>query len=285
MKKIFFIIFIIYLLIIFSAALYSENIYFSIHFLNAGEGEVTLIKTQDKKILIDASNPMESVRIYKYLKKLDIKKLDYLIISHPHPDHFGGIFTLVDLVEVKNIVHNGEDITSLVNNDFYRWYQDILDKSDAKVFRAGDKIKISKDVILQTVWSSRGSNYSINDNSLAFLLTYKNFIALFSGDLTRNIEDQFLSILSKKGIKKLDLYKSSHHGAKDTLGKRFLKKFSPTNIVVCIDKDNIRGYPDKKIVELYKKESNLLINYKNGNIIFEVFSDGNYRIKTTKTDN
>ena len=78
------------------------------HFIDAGQGDSTLIQTDSgKNILIDTGSPASGPEVVRYLKNLGVKKIDYLILTHHHDDHIGGIFSLLAEISVDRFYDNG----------------------------------------------------------------------------------------------------------------------------------------------------------------------------------
>jgi len=81
-----------------------------IHFIDVGEGDSILLEIEGKSALIDTGNLISGPRLVKYLKEKGIEKLDYLILTHPHPDHIGGVFFILPVLKVEKIYDNGQDL-------------------------------------------------------------------------------------------------------------------------------------------------------------------------------
>ncbi len=73
-----------------------------VHYIDVGQGDSILVQTKEKNILIDAGTRKSSDNLINYLKKQHIKKLDYVIATHPHEDHIGGMPKVIDEFEISN---------------------------------------------------------------------------------------------------------------------------------------------------------------------------------------
>ncbi len=80
----------------------SESNELKIHYIDIGQGDSILVQTKDKNMLIDAGTRKNSDNLISYLKKQNIKKLDYVIATHPHEDHIGGMPKVIDKFEISN---------------------------------------------------------------------------------------------------------------------------------------------------------------------------------------
>jgi len=257
-KNIIILIFLVLINICFS---YAKDL--NIYFLDVGEGESTFIETpKDHTILIDTGNLITGFKIFKFLKQKNIKKIDYLIITHPHPDHCGGVFEILQHFQVINKFDNGENIKVNHCEDFYRWYGEIFRKGNYKILRKGDKLKI--DNVILDVLSPEKLNSNWNENSLVIMVKFHKMKILLMADANKNVENKLL----KENISlHADILKVGHHGAKDATSEEFLKAVNPKYAIISINKNNIRGYPSKKVLNLLNKNGiSVLTTYDNGTI-------------------
>lgn len=223
-----------------------------IHFINVGEGDSILLETQEKTALIDTGNLISGPRLVKYLKEKGIEKLDYLIITHPHPDHMGGVFFILPMLKVEKIYDNGQDLGGVRKVcPIYRWYEDLVRKrKNYAVLISGDTLTLGS-LTLEVLWPPGVPTSSdFNAFSLVMMVSYGGFSCLLSGDLTASGERELL----KRGVSlKADVLKVGHHGAEDATTKEFLEAVSPGIAVVSVDKDNFWGYPSARVLERLKK--------------------------------
>ncbi len=244
-----------------------------------GEGDSIFIEFPDKKnILIDTGNVITGINIYKYLSKIKVNKIDNLIITHPHPDHFGGVFLISQLFEVENFYDNNEDIKKeILKNDFYRWYNELFRMDNRyRTLKKGDILKFDK-TKLEILWPDMDFNEDLNTKSLVIMLEYENFRALLMGDANKITENELLNMNIDI---KADILKAGHHGAGDTGNIEFIKKVNPEVIIISVNKNNIRSYPSNETIESFKNAGALIYTtYEYGNIIIEVNNSGKYLVK------
>lgn len=128
-----------------------------------------------------------------YLLNQKVKLIDYIIVSHFDTDHIGGLFTVIERLEVKNIIMGKQfEIT-----DNYNQFIKIINRKKIKVYiaDAGDRINIEENLYLDILWPSSSnviSENSINNNSLVCKFVYKDFSILFTGDIEKIAEDTLL---------------------------------------------------------------------------------------------
>ena len=171
-----------------------------INFIDVGQGDSTLITTQfNKKILIDGGGSefgstfdVGEKTLLPYLLKKKIHKLDYVVISHFDSDHVGGILTILEELNVKQVL-----IPKQVEySENYNKFLDIIKKRNIKVkiVGEGNTINIDKNTYLDILWPEEKqiTDNVLNNNSLIVRLCYKNFKMLFTGDIEEIAEQKLL---------------------------------------------------------------------------------------------
>lgn len=215
-----------------------NNDILSVHFINVGYGDCTLIEFPCKKtMLIDCADRGARQCITEYLKSLSIKKINSLVITHPHPDHIGNFEYLVNNYNVENVV-SGQDLSGKFKKK----------KINSSIMREGMEIKGFEGVLIEVMSPDKISE-DLNDSSLVLKLTYKNVSFLFPADIGQKVCD---SLAGKyKSILKCNVLKVPYHG-KSGIGD-FLGNVSPEAAVVSVGKSQWGG-PYENILNEYKKE-------------------------------
>ena len=244
-----------------------------IHFINVGEGDSILLKNQGKSALIDTGNLISGPRLVKYLKEKGVEKLDYLIITHPHPDHIGGVFFILPMLKVEKIYDNGQDLGGVRKTcAIYRWYEDLVRKRENyAVLISGDSLTVG-DLALEVLWPLEPPTSSdFNAFSLVILVSHGSFSCLLTGDLTAPGERELL----KRGVSlKADVLKVGHHGAEDATTEEFLEAVSPRMAVISVDEDNVWGYPSEKVLERLEKAGvKVYRTDRDGDIVLKISLD------------
>lgn len=227
-----------------------------ITFMDVNQGESFLIEFPGrKKMLVDGGGQFQGTfdigeRIVSpFLWKKGIKKIDYLVLTHAHPDHLNGL---------KSVVRNFKV------GEFWEAYSPREDKNylafksllrplvpEKRMFR-GNSCLIG-DVKIEVLHPPGGNfevNTAHNDQSMVLRLTYRQSSFLFTGDIGSQVEEEILN--SAKEIRS-QLLKSPHHGSKSSSSMAFLKKVAPQIVVISVGEQNIYGFPDQDVLERYKE--------------------------------
>ncbi|GAG00634.1 unnamed protein product, partial [marine sediment metagenome] len=138
---------------LFLSTLASSDEVSRIHFINVGEGDSILLEIQGESALIDTGNLISGPDLVKYLKGKGIEKLDYLILTHPHPDHIGGVFFILPALKVEKIYDNGQDLAGVRKTcAICRWYEDLVRKrKNYAVLISGDSLTLGN-LTLEVLW-------------------------------------------------------------------------------------------------------------------------------------
>jgi beta-lactamase superfamily II metal-dependent hydrolase len=204
-----------------------------IYFIDVEGGQATLVVTPSKQsVLFDAGWPgfsgRDAERIVRAAKKGGVKSIDYLVTTHYHLDHVGGVPQLAERMPIKNVVDHGPNNESGKRADeLYKNYEAAIAKANRITVKPGDTIPL-KGVELRVVTSNgehitgagtknpacSGRTYpedtSENARSVGVLLTYGKFRMINLGDLTSRKELELACPENRVGT--VDLYLTTHHG-------------------------------------------------------------------------
>lgn len=240
----------------------------SVHVIDVGEGDALLIQSDKAAVLVDTGSPIGGPVVVRYLNDLGIEKLDALVLTHPHPDHMGGVFSVLDAVEVARTFDNGQSLWEEVKReDIYRWYQEsIRSRSDYSVLKRGDVLSFG-DFKLETLWPIAGTTKSgdWNNNSLVLKVTAGSGSALLMGDALAEVERKLVE-LSPSALK-ADLLKAGHHASAFTGDPAFIERVAPALVAVSVNGNNVRGYPSRETLARYQSVAPTAITRDVGTIV------------------
>lgn len=263
-----------------------------VHYINVGQGDGILIEQGDHNMLIDAGTNEDEKLMVDYLHKEGIKHVDYVVGTHPHEDHIGGMDSVIKNFDIGTVYM--PKITATTNT-----FADVINALKSKNLKitspiAGSTFKLG-DADCEILAPNNSKYTDPNDYSIVIKLTYGSNKFLFEGDAEALSEKE---ILSKGFDLSVDVLKLGHHGSRTSTSNEYLDKVNPKYAVVSCGKDNDYGHPhdvtmkklEKKKIPLYRTdESGTIICTSDGkNINFNV-KPGDYKpgkvTKGDKTDN
>ena len=246
-----------------------------IYFLDVGQADSILLRENNKNVLIDAGNNEDGPKLVNYIKSLGIESFDYVIGTHPHEDHIGGMDDIINNFEIKKFYMPDAITTTKTFEDVL----DALEENNLK-FNTPEEKEVFKldDASFKVVYVGDDKK-DLNNTSIVLKLTYGNTSYLFTGDATNKTEKQILN----EDIK-VTVLKVGHHGSQYSSSNEFLDKVSPTYAIISVGKNNIYGHPkDITLKKLNKRNIKIYRTDEMGTII--ISSDGNkISIDEEKTD-
>ena len=243
-----------------------------IDFIDVGQADSILIRNQDKTMLIDAGTNEAGETVVTYLQNLGITQIDYLIGTHPHEDHIGGLDDVINHFNIGQIYMPKIETTT-------KTFEDVLDAIENKNLTVtspnkGDKIEIGQ-AVGTFMTDPILDKDNLNLSSLVLRLEFGNNSFLFMGDAEEENEE-------KISWPKTDVLKVGHHGSNTSSSETFLTQVQPQYSIIMVGKDNSYNLPTQATIEkLNTIGSKIYRTDENGTI--QINSDGNtIEVKTSK---
>ncbi len=252
-------------------------------FLDVGQGDSILIHSKDKTMLVDTGGVMNYSRekwqerknkksltdyvTIPVLKKLGIRKIDYLVLTHGDFDHMGEAINLVNNFKVEKVIFNCGEF-----NDLEKELIKVLDKKKIPYYSCIKELNIDKNKLyfLQT------KEYdNENDNSNVIYTELDGYKFMFMGDASIITEKE---ILDKYSLPDIDVLKVGHHGSKTSSGKEFINEINPKYSVISVGKNNRYGHPNKEVLDNLKN-SKIYRTDIDGSIMFKI-KNNKFKIET-----
>lgn len=222
-----------------------------VHYVDVGQGDCELVECDGKYMLIDAGENGFETDVINYLNSHNIKELEYVVASHQHSDHIGGLSEVIDAFKVTNIIMPRLTKEQTPTNSTYRDFLKAVKASGAKVIEAkvGATYELGggKFEILGPVTNDAED---INNMSVVMRFDHGENSFLFTGDAETEEENE---IIENGSSLDCDVLKVGHHGSSTSSGKKFLDKVTPEICVISCGEDNSYGHPHKEITKRLKK--------------------------------
>ncbi len=201
---------------------------FQVHFIDVGHGDAILVSCEGQHMLIDAGLRDFGPRVCKYLREQGVKKLSYIVCSHEHRDHVGGMLDVVKNFDYNVIMapspsyKNGSDFNYLMA-EVRRQGKNVTVPKVGNVFKLG----AAQVTVLGPVMSY-GGKYGHDNHSLVLRVVYGDHSFLFTGDIYGQAE---LDIIERADVRS-DVLKVAHHGSPTSTGEAWLDAVNPKYAIV-----------------------------------------------------
>ena len=215
-----------------------------ISYLDVGQADSILIQTGNENMLIDAGNNSDGKGLVEYLNKQNITNFKYVIGTHAHEDHIGGLDNIILNFQIDHFYMPDVMTTT-------KTFEDILDALDKKQVRfetpiIDDTFSLGEATVKVLYVGNDEKN--LNNDSIVLMITYKDIKFLFMGDLEKEIEEKLLN----KDIK-ADILKVGHHGSDTSTSEEFLSTVNPSVAIISVGKNNSYKHPKQAILDKLNK--------------------------------
>lgn len=254
----------------------------AVYFINTGQSDCSLIITNEKTVLIDGGDLDSGNIVVGTLRSLGITRLDYVIITHPHVDHFGGMTEVLKSfkVDVMLLPEVPDDMLPRTFN-----YSKILAAAErynvgSAFVKTGDSFPFGDNSRLEIAAPLYNDYNNLNNLSVVARFIHGENSFLFTGDLESAAERDLLS--AGIGLN-ADVLKVGHHGSAGSSGAEFLGAVSPKIAVFEAGDHNTFGHPKPAVLERLSAVGcgEIYATSLNGNIA--VISDGSsLRVETQR---
>jgi len=252
-----------------------ENSQFEVHYIDVGQADCALVICDDETMLIDGGNVGDSSKVVSYLKKYDIDELDYVVCSHAHEDHVGGLSGALSVAEVERVFAPEKEADSKAYKNFVK---KVKEQGIAIENPSVGETAILGNSHVEFLGPIDEKGADTNNTSIVMKITYGNTSFLFTGDAERAEEED---ILNGGANLKSTVLKVGHHGSEASSSYPFLREVMPQYAVISVGEDNSYGHPHDEVlsrlndagVEVYRTD-------ESGNIIMK--SDGDNITVTTE---
>ena len=253
----------------------TNNDLLKVHYLDVGQGDSIFVELPNNEtMLIDAAESYQSENIINYLKNLNYQKIDYVIGTHPHTDHIGGLKDIINTFEIGKIY-----MPKVISTT--KTYESLLmaikDKNlKINTAKAGTSI-IDTDALKINILAPNNSIYTeLNNYSVVTKITYGTTKFLFMGDAEKLSENEIKENVTA------DVIKIGHHGSNTSSSIDFIKKVNAKYGIISVGLNNKYNLPKEETITNWENSvTKIYLTSTNGTI--RASSDGtNIKIESEK---
>lgn len=240
-------------------------------YIDVGQGDSVFISAGGKNMLIDCGESEAADGVIRFLNENSIEKLDYVVATHPHSDHMGGMYKIVDQFEIGEVIVPHLDDSDIPTTRYYEKFLDTCDAGDLSLTEAklGRTIELG-DAEAEIIAPCSPGYDNTNNYSVGLFLTHGENTFIFTGDAESLAEKE---MVKSGNLRHADVYKAGHHGS-DTSGcEEFLAEITPDYAVISCGEGNSYGHPKKEALkEISRYTDKIYRTDLNGTVTF--VSDG-----------
>lgn len=221
-------------------ALYKD----SIHFLDVGEGDCTLIRSGDTYVMIDTGLKDYFGNVRSYLTESNITNIDYLVITHPHADHMGGAAKLISEFDVETIIMRDLPPEEDMADSMSEMQAAADEKQVNTILLTEDREIYIEDAVFRFYLPLSDPN-DYNESSMITKITMFSFNTLIMADAGFESEKVLMYRLFNV---KSSILRIGHHGSKYSTGADFLKYVNPNYAIISVG-TNSYSHPAEETLE------------------------------------
>ena len=238
------------------------------HFIDVGQGDASLILTDEAAVLVDCGTLEQSYIVLDYVKEYT-DKIDLFVFSHAHDDHMGGAANIINSITVDEVL-----MTSYASDAvFFEKALDAIEENDVTVTEALPGATYTEGDVEIKVFAPVMDYEDHNSNSIIMRVEVDGSSVMYTGDAEHRTEADALDEYPY-GMKS-DILKVGHHGSSTSTSEAFYDAVSPKYGVISCGEGNSYGHPHREIKELFSERG--LEYYRTdlaGDVVFVVENGG-----------
>lgn len=223
----------------------------TVRYIDVGQGDCICITCGGETMLIDCGEASEAENVRHCLNKAEVEAFDFVVATHPHSDHMGGMAEIVESYDIGEFI-----MPSLAERDvpttlYFEKFLDAAEDNDLKVTPAevGRKGKLG-DAQWEIVAPISDEYSNANNYSVGIVLYHGENSFIFTGDAETSAEEE---MVNSGRFGHIDVYKAGHHGSKTSSSKLFMDTISPDIAVISCGSGNSYGHPDVEALNAIRR--------------------------------
>ena len=238
----------------------------TVHFIDVGQADCALLECDGKYMIIDGGNVEDGQMVVSYLKQMGVEAIDYVVCSHAHEDHVGGLPAVLSVFDAGTVYAPVTEYDTKVFRDFVEKSENRAGK--ITVPAPGDQFTLGSATC--TVLGPVQEYDDPNHTSIVLKVTYGDSDFLFTGDCEVGPENDMIDYWGEEFNWEVEVLKVGHHGSDTSSGYRFVYETDPDYGVISVGEGNKYGHPCEEPLSRLKDAGVLLFRTDHlGHVIAE----------------
>lgn len=257
--------------------------YMNIVYLDIGQGDATYIEFPDgTQMLVDCAKDATILEALGRVLPFYDKTIDYMVVTHPDLDHYGGCIDVLDTFDVHHIIFDGYYEKK---NDFFTTFLAAKEAEQAKY----------DEIAAPTVWNIASTTIHFlypdhpianntrvpghkkdtgsNNASIVMKLSYGDQDVLLMGDTEIELEEYLLHIYPTSTLD-IEVLKAGHHGSAGASSQSFVDAVTPEHTIFSAGRGNSYGHPSLRVIKRVERVgSEVWRTDTQGDVRMRVFRD------------
>ena len=242
-----------------------------VHMIDVGQADCFLLIQDGETALVDCGTRSTGKDAVEYIKELGITTLDYVIGTHPHDDHMGGMYDVITNFEVGKVIIPDSSDGEITAN----WYLKLMDELKTGEYNVqypeqGDIYKL-EDATMQVLAAETDVNGNTNNYSIVMKVSFGQMDMIMTGDAETEIEE----IILESGVDiDAEILKLGHHGSDTSSSQEFLDAITPEYGLISSKVGNKYEHPIKSTMD--KLQAMNVVVYRTdecGSVIMTITTD------------
>jgi len=239
--------------------------------IEVGQADSFLLIQGDEVALIDCGTRSTGDDVVEHLKSVGITEIDYVIGTHPHDDHMGGMYDVITNFEIGKIIMPEIEAGEVTTNWYIKLMQEIKNEDYELEYAEVGTIYNLGDATMKIIGPITKPNDNLNNYSIVMKVSYGEMDIIMTGDAETEVEEEILK--SGENID-AEILKVGHHGSDTSSSEEFLDASSPDYALISTKVGNKYAHPIKETMEkLQKRDIKVYRTDENGTVVLTITSD------------
>lgn len=210
-----------------------------VHVIDVGQADCMLLRCGGQTLLLDGGNVEDSRLVVRYLLEQGVEELDYVVNTHPHEDHVGGLDGVMAVFPVGAVYGT----TTTYASQCYDTFLHYVDQQGLTVRRPEPGAQLALGDATVTFLGPCRTYAETNNTSLVLRVDFGETSFLFTGDMEQDAE---ADLVSSGAYLEADVLKVGHHGSSTSTSQDFLEAVHPQYGVISCGEGNSYGHPHQE---------------------------------------